>query len=143
MPVVSKQEYFAHLLNPLAGRRTELTLLTLCMQLCCTAAVGHDEDRLDVADLYQTAKRFHFELETSGALSIYVLQAAVLTAVYEVGQAIYPAAYLTAGACARYGLALGVDKICLNQTGSDAGSFSWVQIEERRRVWWAILMLDR
>ena len=42
----------------------------------------------------------------------------ILTAIYEYAHAIYPAAYITIGTCARYGL-------------------------ERRRFWWAIVILDR
>ncbi len=113
------------------------------MHLCCTAAVGQDAAGCDRDDLYRLAKRFYFEVENTGALSIHVLQAAVLIAIYEVGQAIYPAAYLTVGACARYGAALGIDKTCLSQNGDETEPCSWIQFEEKRRVWWSILMLDR
>ena len=72
-----------------------------------------------------------------------MLQAAVLIAVYEVGHAIYPAAYLTIGACARYGTMLGIDKLGLDLMGDSLGPLSWIEVEERRRVWWAVVLLDR
>jgi hypothetical protein len=63
-----------------------------------------------------------------------------LIAIYELGQAIYPAAFLSIGACARYAGALGIDKndgLLLGQ------QLSFCEIEERRRIWWGILVLDR
>uniref|UniRef100_A0A0B7KI44 Xylanolytic transcriptional activator regulatory domain-containing protein n=1 Tax=Bionectria ochroleuca TaxID=29856 RepID=A0A0B7KI44_BIOOC len=48
------------------------------------------------------------------------------------------------GACARQGLALGVDKLLIDGVGSDnIGTRTWQEVEERRRAWWAVLMLDR
>ncbi|KAG9233058.1 putative fungal-specific transcription factor [Amylocarpus encephaloides] len=143
LPIVSKRVFFAQLLNPLARRETELSLLALCMLLCSN--IPPDQDRGNDAgkSVYQVAKRYYFEVEAAGALSIHVLQALVLIAAYEVCQAIYPAAYFTVSACARYGTVLGIDKLGLDLMGASLGPLSWVEVEERRRVWWAILLLDR
>ncbi len=43
--------------------------------------------------LYRVTKQFHFDVET-GILSIQVLQAGILIALYEIGHAVYPAALL-------------------------------------------------
>ncbi|KAF5013096.1 hypothetical protein F66182_15216, partial [Fusarium sp. NRRL 66182] len=70
--------------------------------------------------------------------------AGILIAIFEIGDAIYPAAYLTVGACARYGVALGLDKINQDRMGGDHNrAVSWMEIEEKRRAWWGILILDR
>lgn len=143
MPIVSKKVFFAHLLNPLAQRQTELSLLAVCMLLCSTSHIDQDRGRNGRTSLYQIVKRYYFEVEATGTFSIHILQAAVLIAVYEICQAIYPAAYLTVGACARYGCVLGIEKLGLDLMGESLGPLSWVEIEERRRVWWAILLLDR
>lgn len=142
MPIVAKRAFFIHLLNPLARRQTELNLLAVCMLLCSNSPNGDGNSGTRTV-LYQIAKRYHFEVESAGALSVPVLQAAVLIAVYEVGHAIYPAAYLTIGACARLGVVLGIDKLGLDLMGVSLGPLSWIEVEERRRVWWAILLLDR
>ena len=142
MPIIAKRDFFTRLLNPLARRQTELSLLALCMLLCSNSPDGNGDSGVKT-DLYQIAKRYHFEVESTGALSVPVLQSAVLIAVYEVGHAIYPAAYLTIGACARLGIVLGIDKLGLDLMGSSLGALTWIEIEERRRVWWAILLLDR
>jgi hypothetical protein len=81
------------------------------------------------------------ELEISGALSLNILQGCILLAVYEQGNAIYPAAHLSVGSCLKQATALGL-----------GWTYSWpdshlpteqVRAEERRRVWWAIYLLER
>ncbi|RYP43048.1 hypothetical protein DL768_010106 [Monosporascus sp. mg162] len=55
------------------------------------------------------------ELE-SRLTSLMYLQALVLVALYEYGQGIYPAAWMTG---------------------------TWIEMEERRRTWWAVYILDK
>lgn len=61
--------------------------------------------------------------------------------VYELGHGIYPSAYLSVGACARYGAALGYEECGYEDPGEGRGE--WVEAEERNRTCWAILILDR
>lgn len=143
MPIISKKGFFAHLLNPLSQRRSELGLLIICMQLYCVPDLSSETGVLDVSALYHNAKRLHFEMEAAGVLSLRVLQAGILIALYEVGQAIYPAAYLTVGACARYGMAIGVDSLREESPSEYGSSRSMSEVDERRRAWWTILFLDR
>ncbi|KAH8807819.1 putative fungal-specific transcription factor [Xylogone sp. PMI_703] len=143
LPIVSKRVFYNCLLNPLAARRTELSLLTLAMKLCCTAPAEEKGEGAVKTSLYHAIKRLHYEVESAGLLSIHVLQAGILIALYELGHAIYPAAYLTVGACTRYGLALGVNRFILASAPVGSGPISWNDIEERRRVWWAVIMFDR
>ncbi|KAE9376398.1 putative fungal-specific transcription factor [Stipitochalara longipes BDJ] len=91
---------------------------------------------------FQTQPDIHFYLEVEGSsdFSISVLQAGVLIALYELGHAIYPAAFLTVGACARYAFALGIN---VKGTLNTRRVLTLVEVEERRRVWWAIVILDR
>jgi hypothetical protein len=91
--------------------------------------------------MYLAAKRFCAETELAGNLTIPFLQATIFIAIYELGHAIYPSAYLSIGSCARYGTALGI-----NNDGKSSGRHppdNWVELEEIRRVWWGILILDR
>jgi hypothetical protein len=134
MPIISKSRFYQHLLHPLSRQQRELSLLVLCMRLVSSSFSSSD----DVT--YQTAKRLHLETTSVGILSVTVLQAGILLALYEVGHAIYPAAFLSVGACAQYGLAIDVDK-AISQ--SDVSHLPWNEVEERRRVWWAVLVLDR
>lgn len=144
LPIVYKKGFFFSLLSPWTQRQTELSLLTLCMKLCNTPP---SEDESPNNLLYRTAKNFHYEVEKAGMLSTQVLQAGLLIALYEMGHAMYPAAYLTVGACSRYGLAMGIHKSCspTSAAGEEEmhGQRSWNEVEEKRRVWWAVLIFDR
>lgn len=141
-PIISKQGFFTCLLNPLSQRRTELSLLSLCMRLSCSTPSEAGEENGNKTILYRVAKRYYHEVETTGVQSIHVLQAEILIAIYELGQAIYPAAYLTVGACARFGLGLRINNLSLASPGG-VEERSWNEIEEKRRVWWGVLILDR
>ncbi|KAL7960841.1 hypothetical protein V8C34DRAFT_312455 [Trichoderma compactum] len=143
MPLISKKGFFAHLLNPLSQRRSELSLLIICMQLYCARDLNPGTGALDVTALYHNAKRLHFEMEAAGVLSLRVLQAGILIALYEFGQAIYPVAYLTVGACARYGTAIGVNNLGEESPSEYRSPRSMSEVDERRRAWWTILFLDR
>ncbi|KAL3452081.1 hypothetical protein BJX65DRAFT_303795 [Aspergillus insuetus] len=156
MSIVSPRRHLAAVLNPLSPTRRPTALLALCMKLCCLPVSrrdGGDGDRDGGAEakagrisLYRLIKRFYAEVESTEGLCLQVLQAAVLIAVFEIGDAVYPAAYLTVGACARYGIAMGLDKVIRDRMGGDTTSTaaaSWMDIEERRRVWWGVLILDR
>ncbi|UKZ81898.1 hypothetical protein TrVFT333_009674 [Trichoderma virens FT-333] len=74
-----------------------------------------------------------------GNFSLQALQAKVLLAYYELGHAIYPAAYLATGSCAKYGIALGLH----NASHQTVQTLSLDEAEERLRTWWAILVLER
>ncbi|KAH8888148.1 hypothetical protein GQ53DRAFT_872412 [Thozetella sp. PMI_491] len=143
LPIIYRQDFFTTLLNPLAQRRTELSLLTLCMKLSCSTPTDRDQGEESSTAIYRSAKRFYSDVEASSVLSVRVLQAGILIAMYEIGHAIYPAAYLSVGACARYGLALGIDKLGLKLMGDGDGPRIWHEVEEKRRVWWAVLIFDR
>ncbi|KAH7348393.1 putative fungal-specific transcription factor [Rhexocercosporidium sp. MPI-PUGE-AT-0058] len=154
LPIVSKARLYSHLLNPLVPRRTDVALLVLCMKLATlfpTSSPTSDRVELDedgdrgerewVPPVeYLAAKRLHADLVEGGGFSTQVLQSGVLIALYEYGHAIYPAAYLSIGACARYGISAGLDGSGMEQVKK---TYNWVEEEEQKRVWWAVLILDR
>jgi hypothetical protein len=107
MPIISKKRMTRNMLNPLWEAGPDLALLFLAMKLMIT----RPQEGFESAQhpIYTAAKRFLALMETSGMTSLLVLQAYVLIALYEIGQAIYPAAWMSAGACVRYGLLLGIN----------------------------------
>lgn len=133
MPIISKKEIRKHLLN-LDYKKGDVLLLALSLKLC-TAPTSTPRTKL-----YRTVKQLYFDLESSGLLSLRVLQAAVLISLYEIGHAVYPAAYLSVGGCARSAAALGINK---SAAASDMTQTPNADVELQRRIWWAILILDR
>lgn len=57
---------------------------------------------------YQRAKHCLHLLESQGLISMPLLQSAILLGYHEVSSAIYPAAFMTVGHCARLGQAMGI-----------------------------------
>lgn len=132
-PFICRRNFLERILNPLGGRRCEYVLLIAAIKLITT-----EPDADASSTTYCSLKRAFLEVELSGSLTFRTLQALVLVAIYELGQAIYPSAYLTVGYCARYGIALGIDR-----TIDSFYSSKLDDSEEERRTWWTIILLDR
>jgi hypothetical protein len=146
MRIVSQKLFYEQLLNPLHTPSPHVVLLFLCMRLVMSLpqtseeTVTAEDAEPSTIPIYLIAKSFFAQLEAAGICSIQVLQAGILIALYELGHAIYPAAFLTVGACARYGTAFGFDGMgCVDTRKSS----DWIEIEQTKRVWWAVLILDR
>ncbi|RBQ76459.1 hypothetical protein FVER14953_03320 [Fusarium verticillioides] len=142
MPIVNGKRHLAAALNPLVPLRRPTALLALCMKLCCLPVDKVEEKRV----LYELVKKLYAEVERQEDSCFQLMQSAVFIAVFEMGDAIFPAAYLTVGALARYGMAMGMNKINQTALGKNCAATvgaSWADIEEMRRVWWGALILDR
>jgi len=135
-PIISKQRFYINLMNPLSQRRMDVSLLILCMRLIISTRSG---DSIISAPEYHAAKRFYAMVEGAGTSSTQVLQAGILITLYEFGHAIYPAAYFSLGVCARYGVAFGMN---IDRHSENCG-LNWIEVEEKKRTWWAVLILDR
>ncbi|KAJ5699354.1 hypothetical protein N7536_002367 [Penicillium majusculum] len=136
MPFISKKRFYDLYLQPSFRSRPDVALLLLALKLITTfPPAGSRSPR---TALYNSAKHFYLKVEES--FSILVLQAGVLVALYELGHGIYPAAFLSIGVCARYAHALGIN---VSRTVPTRRVLTLVEVEERRRAWWAIVILDR
>lgn len=140
LPFVSKkrlQQNLHYLLNELGA---DLALLFVCMKLI-TQPPPQGSDT-PITSLYWTAKQFYSMVEANNTYSVYLIQAAILLALYEISHAIYPAAYLSTGTCARLGHAMGLHEKKHTQQMLRRPD-TWTEQEEIRRVWWAVIILDR
>ncbi|KAK4681897.1 hypothetical protein QC764_111610 [Podospora pseudoanserina] len=118
----------------------ELAFLFLGMKLVSTPVNNGVEPAGN--PLYTAAKRFWASLEQAGSVSLQFVQGMVLVTVYEMGQGIYPAAWISVGVLGRWVEVLGLPGF--RRGGVVLGSVTtWTESEERRRLWWAIYILDR
>lgn len=81
----------------------DIAMLFLAMRLIISPP-----DSINAESLYSLTKSFSATLEGAGFISPQCLQALLLVALYEYSQAIYPAAWITVGVCARYLELLGI-----------------------------------
>lgn len=79
-------------------------------------------------------------LEAIEINSLDMLQCRLLLTIFEVGHAIYPAAYVSAGANVRAAMALGADTVLYKHLGPCRLPD---QVEEAQKNWQAIVMVDR
>ncbi|KAH8810901.1 fungal-specific transcription factor domain protein [Xylogone sp. PMI_703] len=138
MPIINRAKLDRMINSGNRSARPDLALLLLSMKLILEAPT---ESGVKQSWLYTITKRFCSTLENAGLDSLMKLQASLIIAVYELGHAIFPAAYISIGHCARYGVALGIHNRLAPQMLPKPRS--WLDWEERQRVWWLIIILDR
>ncbi|CAH0055486.1 unnamed protein product [Clonostachys solani] len=136
LPFLSKKRFLERVLNPLGTKQIGNMLLISSMKLVAENIV---EDNT-ISPLYNSVKLALLRLEMAGNLDFRTLQAWIMVSLYELGHGIYPAAYLTIGTCVRYARALCIHLSVENSFQSSV--HDELDREERRRSWWAILLLD-
>lgn len=138
LPIISEERLCAYLKGSRSHLPIDAALLLLCMRLIVsdprTCPLGQQ------CEMYLASKQGFDHLELAGVLSHSGLQAGLLISLYEIGHAIYPSAFLSIGACVRYGLAMGLGGRNEHKLQRPLNQFDH---EESRRLWWAVLLLDR
>ena len=141
LPLVIDTELRTHLRNLDQITDTEIRLLLLSIYLVTKMPVHLPDGRTDIGSLYSVIKPFYADFNSTRKLSIPIIQAGLFIAVYEQGQALDEAAYLTIGACARMGQAIGLHKSLQEDLPSDPCARGL--LETRKHVWWILICLDR
>ncbi|KAL6815030.1 hypothetical protein J3E69DRAFT_375493 [Trichoderma sp. SZMC 28015] len=140
LPVLDEERFRGRLLGKTpAELPADVALLLLCMRLI-TSAPSESSRNGTRTDLHLAAKQGFLNLEMAGVLSVECLEAGLLISLYEINHAIYPSAFLSVGACTRYGQALGFGG---PNTLKLRPPYNRSELEESRRLWWAVILLDR
>lgn len=137
-PVISKIRLYQHLSNPMHEPGADMALLFLAMKLITSEV---PEGSPPQTQLYQDVKSFLSYIEGQNGYSIQLIQSVLLVSLYELGHSIYPAAYMSIGHAARLGHVLGIHERGAPQMLPRPNT--WTEQEERRRVWWGVIILDR
>lgn len=137
-PIISKLRLQKELT---LDRPADTLLLLLVLRLLCRT-LDPVPDAHAVAVFYGSAKHCAAALEAAGLVSLRRLQACLLLAHHELAYGLFPAAYMSVGACARLGQMMGL------HSGREAvrmprPPLSMIACEEYHRVWWATFVLDR
>jgi hypothetical protein len=134
LPMLSEKRLAEKITNFNTSTDASLALLLLCMKL---TSLEHED-----GVLYCLSKGFYARVEAAGIVSLQVLQAGILIAVYELGHAIFPAGYLSVSHAASLGIVLGLHDR-KNATQMFREPDTWTEREEERRAWWGVVVLDR
>ncbi|KAK0100020.1 hypothetical protein ONS96_007961 [Cadophora gregata f. sp. sojae] len=139
MSIIQRNRFYEETLAGQIELTADIVFLILCMKLLNETVQSGETPR---TELWNHAKNRFLLLVSSGYISIRSLQAGVLLCLYETGHAIYPEAYISTGHLARLGEAVGLhDTAGIPQLALEPAT--WDDMEERRRVWWALWILDR
>jgi len=92
------------------------------------------------SSLYVNVKSKISLLESTNYLSLMAIQARLLVTFYEMGYGITPAASISISACASSARAFGLNKKTFQNAATEDAQF---RAEEEKRVWWAVIILDR
>jgi hypothetical protein len=140
MPIISKARFYdVYLRDSTHHNKADVVLFLLALRLIISNPT--QDPRLGI---YDWTKHFHQKVEGSGTPSILILQANIFIALYELGHGLYPNAYMTIGACARYLYVIGINGTSSRKVNMNPPRpTSKIEVEERRRAWWAVVILDR
>ncbi|KAI1077714.1 hypothetical protein F5B20DRAFT_572169 [Whalleya microplaca] len=140
LPILSTKRIRRSMLETGLAADGVSTLLFLCMKLVSEplppdtpAAANH---------LYGSVQEILLKIENACLPSLQLLQSIILLSIYEIGHAIYPAAYLRVGHATRLSIMMGFhDRKHAAQLFM--GTVTWTAREEERRAFWAVFCLDR
>lgn len=112
---MSRLKINRYLDSPASGAaQADMTLLLMAVRLLSLSVSPTSDqtprDRESFLPLYRQAKEYYAAMEMQGVITPVLLQGVLLLAYWEVGHAVYPAAFLSVGLCARLGQALGIHK---------------------------------
>ena len=140
MPFVSRQRFYERLSGLSSTSDHSFVLLTCGMHLILSVPPRVEVGSARSTD-YMEIKRLLALAECQGPPVIDLVQCRLLLALYEINHGATDEAYLSLGKCSSAGIVLGLDH--MQRRKDDFQHRLWVQLEEERRTWWAITILDR
>ena len=138
MTILSRKRFLDRLPTLLTGAKADYIALCLSMHLIQEKPSGYAQGMQ--TPLYVLLKNIMSMFTAAGVSSLDVVQCWVLIVFYELGHAIYPACSMSLAACAKLARWIGLHR---EQEILADSEIATVQSEERKRVWWAVLNLDR
>ena len=138
IPTLSKFRFYENLQSLTTGPRADF--VTLCLNIILIQQMPSGKMTDMQSPLYLTVKNFINLIEASNNLSIDLAHCRVLVTFYEMGHGLHTAAYISVAACARTARALALHR---NMRRNVAAEFDKLALEEEKRTWWAIAIMDR
>jgi hypothetical protein len=137
MPILSRKRFEQRLSSLAVNPRADFTALCLCIKLLQQSPSSQAHMQSMQSSLYISLKSTMSLFEATGYLTLEVVQCRIILTFYEVGHAINSASYISIAACARAVRALGIGPRRSDTTADP------LEVEERKRAWWATFNLDR
>jgi len=139
LPVIDKDAFYWQLEKSVSGSHFSVLLLSVLLVAKLSPQPAYSAENPD--DLYPSVKRLFSLLQSTGRISMELIQSCLLITSYEHCQALHKDAWLSIGACARMGQVLNLHTSILTTLPNGPKSQSTVEI--KKRLWWGIVLLER
>lgn len=139
LPIISQVRFLSRLATVFADPQADYIVLCLAIHLLLQQPAEGEKSM--VSESYVMIKSFISMLESTGFWSLEVVQARLLVVFYELGHGIQDGASISIASCARSARLLGLNKKVWQERGDRYEEK--VKAEEEKRVWWAVVNLDR
>lgn len=117
----------------------DFSFLLLCMRLLITERPNNGSVP-NKNPLYILIKATLPAIELQNTITVRNIQARLLICLYEIGHMIQPSLFLSISTTARCAITVGLNRK-INPT--ESYDKNWISLEEEKRVWWTIYILDR
>lgn len=138
---ISEEEFWPYFFSSRSSTDPEFTALLLSIYLIASPPTRDSTEEESVEFIYSITKSSWSQLQATSKSSVFLIQAGLLLATYENGQALQEASRSSMNACVTMGhsmkLHLSVKKSIIFDSDSQAG------LNTQRRLWWAIVILER
>ncbi|KAH8805147.1 hypothetical protein F5884DRAFT_859763 [Xylogone sp. PMI_703] len=141
LPIINKKKFYRRLITLQTAPNAEFAMLLLCVYLSIQLPDRENNQVPTHGALYNMVKFFYSFLQAARKPSLVLVQCGILIAIYEHGQDMSQAAYLSIGTCASMGHALRLHKN--EYLEALEGHDSTTTPEEAVRIWWGVIILDR
>lgn len=136
--ILSKSRFYRNLQTINAEPKADFVILCLCLYLIEHIPL-HQAMSIQSTP-YIVIKSLFGMLEATEQISLDIVQARTLLTCYEIGHGLHTAACISVAACARTARALGLHQKMHHSSNDETDR---VIFEEEKRIWWAIVNMDR
>ena len=144
LEIINEDEFYWRLENATQDAHFYALLLAV---VCITQLYPQRRDNIpidpkeDLEEFYPALKSVYSMLQSTGRISLELIQTGVLIASYEHAQALHQNAWMSIGSCVRMAHVLGLHTFL--QTPLPVDIDDRVALESRRRLWWGIVLMER
>lgn len=142
LPIINKDVFRSKLETSTADSHFSTLLLSMFLITQLTPQVNaNPSSNFGEQELYPTVKSIYSLLQSTGKVSMELVQAGVIIACYEHCQALHQDAWLSIGACVRMAHLMGLNTIL--QTTLPKEKAERRVLETKRCLWWGIVIIER
>jgi hypothetical protein len=142
LPIINKEVFCLKIENSTSDSHFSTLLLSMFLITQLTPQVNPDPlSDFGEQELYPTVKSIYSLLQSTGKVSMELVQAGVLVACYEHCQALHQDAWLSIGACVRMGHLMGLHTVLRKILPIEQDERN--MLEMKRCLWWGIVVIER